>query len=41
MNHYQEPVAKVNRWLLEAGAPPMTNKVEGFNDETGEQLSVN
>ena len=39
LNHYQDSVAKVNLLLLEAGAPPMTNKVEGFDDETGEQLS--
>ena len=31
---YREPLARVNRWLVEMGIPPLTNLVEGF-DENG------
>ena len=35
---YMEPVAVVNRRLVEAGAPPLTSLVDGF-DESGRRLA--
>ena len=39
MQWYSEPVAIVNRKLVEAGAPPLTNLVDGF-DENGIKIDA-
>ncbi len=37
LNYYRQPVSWVNRWLLSAGAPPLTSFIDGY-DEDGHSL---
>ena len=33
LNYYRKPVSWVNRWLLSAGAPPLTSLIDGYDED--------